>query len=303
MIPVSIGSIFIDDIVYPDGRTDMDVLGGGAVYAAAGMALFGALPGLMVRAGQGLPTEAMHRLATFCDLRGLSPLPLPQVRAWQIFEYDGRRTEVLRVEQVTPFRDGPPVEALPDVWRDSPLYCVLDAPNFLRWREHCPDNMFLWEPNQPCMIPENAAQIRRAVGRAQIVSPNLLEAQAIYGPLPAEALVEALLNDGVQVAVIRMGERGSLMASAESPAPIHVSAVPVPQVVDVTGAGNTYNGAFLMGYVATGDLAQAGAWGAVAASFAIEQVGLFDPVSHATRERRDARLSALSAHWPSADQR
>ncbi|MCU0474918.1 MAG: hypothetical protein MUC99_02175, partial [Anaerolineae bacterium] len=88
---LSIGSIFIDDIVYPDGRTHMGVLGGGAVHAAAGMAVWGERAGLAVRVGRNLPPDVMPRLAEFCNLEGLVPLDLPQVRAWQVFEEDGTR--------------------------------------------------------------------------------------------------------------------------------------------------------------------------------------------------------------------
>jgi len=51
----------------------------------------------------------------------------------------------------------------------------------------------------------------------------------------------------------------------------------VPEIVDQTGAGNTYCGAFLVGWLETGDLRQAAGYGAVAASFALEVIGAADP--------------------------
>jgi sugar/nucleoside kinase (ribokinase family) len=53
--------------------------------------------------------------------------------------------------------------------------------------------------------------------------------------------------------------------------------VPVPEIVDQTGAGNTYCGAFLVGWLEMGDLKQAAGYGAVAASFALEVIGVADP--------------------------
>jgi sugar/nucleoside kinase (ribokinase family) len=45
-------------------------------------------------------------------------------------------------------------------------------------------------------------------------------------------------------------------------------------VVDPTGAGNAYCGGFLAGYIETGDVLTAARYGAIAASFLVEQAGL-----------------------------
>ena len=100
---VSIGSAMIDDIVWPDGRTMMGVLGGGGPHAAAGMSL--ALShvyrtkqveavGLVSLIGDGFPDDALTILSERFDLQGCVRKPLPHPRAWQLFEHDGRRTEV-----------------------------------------------------------------------------------------------------------------------------------------------------------------------------------------------------------------
>jgi len=64
--------------------------------------------------------------------------------------------------------------------------------------------------------------------------------------------------------------------------------VPVEQRVDQTGAGNTYCGGFLVGWEQKHDLWIAGAYGAVAASFALEVTGVADPPTgwQALRDRR-----------------
>ena len=57
---IAVGSVIIDDIVYPDGRTSMGVLGGGGAHAAYGMALAGARPALVGhgRRGPAAPISA-----------------------------------------------------------------------------------------------------------------------------------------------------------------------------------------------------------------------------------------------------
>jgi len=127
------------------------------------------------------------------------------------------------------------------------------------------------------MTRENAAAFRAALPLVDIVSPNLLEAQTLYGEPDPAALVRAMLDDGAPVAVLRMGERGSIAGRRGDPDLLRVPAVPVEAIVDQTGAGNTYCGAFLVGWCETRDLAQASCWGAVAASFALESTGVADP--------------------------
>lgn len=46
------------------------------------------------------------------------------------------------------------------------------------------------------------------------------------------------------------------------------------EVVDATGGGNIYPGGFLQGWKASGDVFEASVYGYVAASFAVEQIGL-----------------------------
>jgi sugar/nucleoside kinase (ribokinase family) len=101
-----------------------------------------------------------------------------------------------------------------------------------------------------------------------VVSPNLLQAQRLRLTDPRHVL-DALLATGVRMAVLRMGEAGSLVPGQSEAA----VAVPVASVVDVTGAGNAYCGGFLVGLAETGDLGLAGRYGAVSASFALEQFG------------------------------
>ena len=293
---ICIGSVFIDDIVYPDGRTVMGVLGGGAVHAAAGMAIWGERPGLAARIGKGTPAYVRPLLEHYFNLEGMSPIDYPQIRAWQVFEEDGMRRELLRVDIAQPFRDGPAPKDLPPSWKAAKgLYLVLDGTNFVRWRNQYPQPQLMWEPNQPYMVREHAAEFKKLLMRNDIVSPNLLEARAIYGHLNPESLVREMLANGTEIAVLRMAEQGSLVATKANPTPTHIPAVPIEHIVDVTGAGNAYCGAFLAGWIRTGDAVQAARWGAVAGSFSLESTGIIDLRRKNLTAERDRRLKWLES--------
>jgi ribokinase len=78
-----------------------------------------------------------------------------------------------------------------------------------------------------------------------------------------------------------------------------VPAVPVAGIVDVTGAGNAYCGGFLVGLAETGDLGQAGRYGAVSASFALEQFGATFALE-GLRARAEQRLCSPTLPAPAA---
>jgi sugar/nucleoside kinase (ribokinase family) len=71
----------------------------------------------------------------------------------------------------------------------------------------------------------------------------------------------------------------------------HVPAVPV-EVVDATGAGDSFCGGALVGFVHTGDPIEAMLSGAVSASFAVETLGL-SGLAAATGDEALIRLDAL----------
>lgn len=293
---VGVGGIFVDDIVYPDGAVRMAVLGGGVSHAAAGMWIWGRRAGLVACAGRDLPGSARQRLARDFDVRGLIWLDLPQARAWQVFEWDGQRREIYRVDELAPFVYGPAPGQVPPAYHAAgAVYLLRDIASLPGWRALYPNATLLWEPLQQVMQPGNAGVFRAALPYADIVSPNWIEAGAIYGTPDPAALVRAMLDDGARIAALRMGEAGSLVGQRGDPALLRVPAVPVPEVVDQTGAGNTYCGAFLAGWQIAQDLRQAAAYGAVAASFCLEGAGVADPPPGFESER-DARMAWTLDH-------
>jgi sugar/nucleoside kinase (ribokinase family) len=287
---VGVGAIFIDDIVQPSGITHMGQLGGGVAHALMGAAIWDERPGICAVIGRGLPDEARSQLESQLDTQGLVQLPIPQIRAWQLFEEDGMRRELYRVVEVAPFILGAQPEHLPIEYRSSQAFYFLQGFEGMRaWREAV-NGIVLWEPLQQVMIPGSRESVRDILQSypIDILSPNLAEARAVYGDLPPEKLLNTMFDDGAQIAALRMGENGSLVGKKTLDDWYHIPAIPVSKVVDTTGAGNTYCGAFLWGIMNGLPAWEAGAAGAVAASFCIEQIGvlnlaLIDPYE---RDRR-----------------
>lgn len=290
---ICVGHTFIDDIVFPTGKTCMAVLGGGGVHAAGGIRVWDERPGLVGAAGEDMPENARQRLKTEFDLQGITWMSVPQLRGWQLFEVDNRRTEVLRSAPQGLFKDDPAPEMCPVEYENASALTVLNGgAGLLKWRQRFPDAILLWEPNQPYMRAENRGEFCRALPFTDIVSPNLEEARALYGIMAPEALMHQMFDDGAQIVALRMGKTGSLVGQQGQSDILYVPAIPVAQITDQTGAGNAYCGGFLVGWNRTRDLYAAGCYGGVSASFALEQIGPIKAMER-TSSQRDKRYSWL----------
>ena len=185
------------------------------------------------------------------------------------------------------FRQGDPAVLIniPEPTEYPSAYATVNGVHLLReggparaWIAHlrtiAPKATILWEPAQRYMRPENRAEFVTLLPLADVVSPNLAEAAAIYGIYEAEMLVQMMLRDGAPMVALRMGDRGSLVASQSSQM-IAVPAEPIETIVDETGAGNMYCGAFLVAWCHSHDLATAARVGKLAGKAALNQCGLW----------------------------
>jgi len=290
-------NVIMDDIVYPDGQTRMGVLGGGGPQTAFGMRLWAPRVGLDAGVGRDLPPEVRAWLSA-CDVdaSGLHVSELATPRAWQTLEEDGRRVQVWRVPgQGLGVQLRRSVERLPQAYRRAKGFHLgvhpQDCESALIADLQALGAAVSVEVFRPADHVMSDAQVRALVSGPDLFSPNLEEAVSMFGHRPPEALLQALVDAGARRVALRMGAEGSLLAQAGSPERMHIPAVAV-QVVDPVGAGNAFCGGLLVGWCETGDWTLAGKYGAVAASFVVEQVGVpvVTPAVQAEAQRRLAGL-------------
>lgn len=294
-------NILLDDLVFADGRTQMGVLGGGGPQTAFGMRLWSERVGLVGGVGPDFPAAAEEWLEqSGIDRQGVRRTDVPTARAWQVVEASGQRTQVWRV--------APPViqaqlqrsmATLPEPYQQargyhlgvhplSPDYSFLTA---LSERE----GVISLESFRPAEhLPEERA-LQQLVKAALIFSLNEHEARSLVGVGKPLELSRRLLAAGARVLCLRMGAAGSLVVDAATQTAYQIPAFPVT-VLDAVGAGNAYGGGFLVGWCETGDLLTAGLYGAVAASFLLEQIGLprFAPDLEAAARQRVETLRPLA---------
>jgi sugar/nucleoside kinase (ribokinase family) len=292
-------TIIIDDIVFPDGRTAIGVLGGGGPQTAFGMRLWAERVGLVSGVGSDLPAPARHWLETMgLDLGGLRySSEWPTARAWQLCEADGLRTQIWRVKgPAIGAQLGRSLERLPTGYPQAKAFHFGIHPeepdlDFIAALRR-PGVVVSLEPFRAAFRPLSDGELRALVSAGDIFSPNLREAESLVGAAEPLTMIRRLVQAGAKIVALRQGAAGATVHRADSGETWQIPAF-ATSLVDPTGAGNAFCGGFVAGWVETQDLRLAGLYGAVAASFMIEQVGL-PPAERAWREAAQQRLATLA---------
>ncbi len=271
-----VGSVALDSVETPSERRD-DVLGGSAVYFSYAASYFAPVQ-LVGAVGDDWPAEHTALLRS----RQIDTAGLEVVAGAKTFRWRGKYLpnmndrETLEVH-LNVFGDFDP--KLPATSRQARyVFLANGSPRLqLGVLEQTPqavlrvaDTMDLWINIQR---DELLALLRRIDG----VVLNDSEARLLTGD---ENLVRAghrVRELGPKFVVIKKGEHGAMFFGPDDT--YVLPAYPTPNVVDPTGAGDTFAGG-MMGYLAeSGDLSPAGlktalAYGTVAASFCVEDFSL-----------------------------
>ncbi|MGE5139838.1 MAG: PfkB family carbohydrate kinase [Rudaea sp.] len=311
MVDLVAFGVILDDLVFPDGRTAMGVLGGGGPQTAFGMrlpALAGWAPapysvGLVSGVGPDLPQAAWKWLESAgIDLTGLRRGTLPTARAWQIMEHGEKRTQLFRVPgPIAAEQLGRSIQHLPESYRQARGYHLGVHPEepdlaFLTelrgpGRAQAESPMVSVEPFKPADHPLDDHALGALCSASDIFSPNLHEARSLAGDGAPNELARRFCQAGARVAAVRLGQEGSLIYDGRSSLVVPAAAAPL---IDPTGAGNAYCGAFLAVYLQTGDIRRAGLCASVAASLLVQQIGL-PPITAALGKEARRRLSLLES--------
>lgn len=137
-------------------------------------------------------------------------------------------------------------------------------------------------------IDEAREAIHAAAALADILLPGLDDATQLTGLTDADAIADFYLDLGARIVALTLGSEGALIATKERRE--HLTPHRVTPV-DATGAGDTFDGAFLCEYLATGDPFAAGRYANAAAALSTTGFGAVEPMP-----RRDAVLAFLSGN-------
>lgn len=133
------------------------------------------------------------------------------------------------------------------------------------------------------------------ISRVDVLTINDEEARQLSGERSLAKAAKKILTMGPKFLVIKKGEHGALLFHEEGV--FFAPALPLEEVFDPTGAGDTFAGGF-MGYVAqTGDISFEGfkraiIYGSATASFCVEQFGI-EKIKSVTNAQMAERIAAF----------
>ena len=286
---VTFSNLIIDDIVFPDGKKSMNVLGGAGTHALTGMRVWNGRLGYAASVGKDFNPIHRHALQQFgADITGLVVREgYKTARAWQVFEENDLRVETFRTELDDFLRCIVQEEDLPISYRQAKGFHLIwgslaELGTLMRSLRRTNPTITLVVELTPQQVEEPVEEFQAVLPYMTLFSPNTDEATAVTGSTTPEEMADIFLGWGAPLVAIRMGAKGSLV-KMQTGEQWHLPAVPT-HIVDVTGGGNSYCGGFLTGLGDGLSPFEASLRAAVSASFALEQFGLPTWTSAPTEE-------------------
>lgn len=275
---LTVGTVAFDDIETPFGRAEK-VVGGACTYIALAASYFTQPVQVVSVVGDDFPTETLNYLKTRgADLEGLQVRHGEKSFFWAgkyhrnlnsrdtldtqlnvLADFDPvlppayRKAEYLMLGNLTP-----QVQArVLDQMEQKPRLVALDTMNF--WMDIALDDLL------------------RVINRVDALIINDEEARQLSGQHSLLQASRVIHNMGPRYLVIKKGEHGALLFHQGQM--FYAPALPLAEVTDPTGAGDTFAGGF-MGWIAkTGDISfenmkRAIIYGSAMASFCVEKFSI-----------------------------
>lgn len=292
---ISFGNFTIDDVVLPDGTERPGCTGGDALYATLAARALSPSAELVAPVGHDFPAAIRASIMA----RGLSDAGMAardRPTLHNRVEYFGngdRRWTLFATEEEFDILSPLPAD-LPADWRGAQGFLVL-AMTLAAQERLVADLSTTGRPvaldPQEDYISGNEDRLLALIEQVDLFLPSAEEVRRLLGTEDWAAAARQLAALGPRVVVIKLGEAGALVHDAATGQQTHVPAVPVPAVVDTTGAGDSFCGAFMAHWLAFRDPLAAARAGAGAAAVTVQGYGA-DPLLAADPDALGAAIRA-----------
>ena len=273
---VIVGTVAFDAIETPFGKTDK-ILGGAATYIGLSASNFGVDGAIVSVVGGDFPKKYISML----EDKGMNVEGLEIVEDGKTFFWSGKyhndmnsrdtlTTELNVLAEFNPvvpnaYRNAevvmlgnlhPMVQMDVINQMDDPKLIVLDTMNF--WMD--------------CALEE----LKQVIAKVDVITINDEEARQLSGEYSLVTGAKKIMKMGPKYVVIKKGEHGALLFHEDDI--FFAPALPLAEVFDPTGAGDTFAGGFSGFLAKTGDFSYenmktALIYGSALASFCVEKFG------------------------------
>jgi ABC-type uncharacterized transport system permease subunit/sugar/nucleoside kinase (ribokinase family) len=301
-----------DDIHLAGGDVLPDTPGGAAGYAALGAFLAGGRARVLARVGDDYPLDRLrldHPVGGTIDAAAIRAVGPRSIHNVAHYGADGSRH--FDIESRATLVDQTPVPADLSGVPDLAGRWSLVAPAVLEQQEALVDALLaagarvaLDTEIHYLTTPEDRDRLRALTRRADCFLPSIEHLRLVSGldlPPDPDALRETVADLGCPLTVVKCGRDGAIVFTVGDPTGVTVPAVPGIEVVDPTGAGDGFNGGFVVGVSHGEGPTVAAITGTVAASFVIEAVGVAIPPTFSDEAREARRKRCTEEIRPSTE--
>jgi sugar/nucleoside kinase (ribokinase family) len=290
---VTVGTMAFDAIETPFGKTDK-IIGGAATYISLSASYFSKTSKVVSVVGGDFPEDTLNTMkGRGIDIEGVQIKSDEKSFFWSGKYHNDMNSRDTLDTQLNVLADFDPV--IPDSFQGCeylmlgnltpavqltviermttrPKLIALDTMNF--WMDIAMDDLL------------------KVIKKVDVLTINDEEARQLSGEYSLVRAARKILNMGPKFLIIKKGEHGALLFDKDQV--FFAPALPLEDVFDPTGAGDTFAGGF-MGYLAhTGDISfenmkRAIIIGSAMASFCVEKFGT-EQLLNLTEDKIDLRI-------------
>lgn len=272
-----VGTVAFDAIETPFGKTDK-ILGGAATYIGLSASHFNVQSAIVSVVGDDFPQEYLDLLTSRnIDISGLEVVQGGKTFFWSGLYHNDLNSRDTLDTQLNVLADFQP--KVPQNFKDADVVMLgnlhpLVQSSVLDQMAKQPklvvlDTMNFW---MDCALPE----LLDVIKRVDVITVNDEEARQLTGEYSLVKAAAKIHTMGPKYVVIKKGEHGALLFHDKEI--FFAPALPLEEVFDPTGAGDTFAGGF-SGFIAQsenvsfGNMKNAIIYGSNLASFCVEKFG------------------------------
>jgi sugar/nucleoside kinase (ribokinase family) len=272
-----VGTVAFDAIETPFGKTDK-ILGGAATYIGISASFFNVKSAIVSVVGDDFPQEYLDLLTDRnIDISGIEVVKGGKTFFWSGLYHNDLNSRDTLVTELNVLADFQP--KVPQDYKNAEIVMLgnlhpLVQSSVLDQMETKPklvvlDTMNFW---MDCALPE----LLDIIKRVDVITINDEEARQLSGEYSLVKAAAKIHEMGPKYVVIKKGEHGALLFHGKEI--FFAPALPLEEVFDPTGAGDTFAGGF-SGYITQSEnvsfenMKNAIIYGSNLASFCVEKFG------------------------------
>lgn len=274
---VIVGTVAFDAIETPFGKTDK-ILGGAATFIGLAASQFKLDAAIVSIVGGDFPKEYLNLLSERnIDISGIEIVEKGKTFFWSGKYHNDMNSRDTLATELNVLADFNPV--VPENYRDAEVVMLgnlhpMVQMSVLDQMEEKPklvvlDTMNFWMDN-------SLEDLHKVIKRIDVITINDEEARQLTGEYSLVVAARKIHEMGPKYVVIKKGEHGALLFHNDNA--FYAPALPLEEVFDPTGAGDTFAGGFA-GYIARTEdtsfenMKNAVIYGSTLASFCVEKFG------------------------------